>query len=331
MKTFIGVNGFPASLRGAVAALGNFDGFHLGHQAVVGAAAALAETRQAPLAVVTFDPHPARLFKPDIPPFGLTSLTQKLGLLEGFGVETAVVLPFDMTLANLTAEAFVADMLHAQLGLTGAVTGFDFTFGKGRQGTTERLHALGQTLGMAVETVQPVAAGGALPVSSTSIREKLIAGAPLAAAALLGHWWRLSGTVSHGDKRGRTIGFPTANIPLGDYVRPRFGVYAVRVPGLDGVTLEGVANIGSRPTVGGTEARAEIHLFDFNGDIYDHEIDIEVVEFIRPEQKFSGLDALKAQIAVDSATAQKILRQPAYAVGRYRLQTRSAFESVMAK
>jgi riboflavin kinase/FMN adenylyltransferase len=331
MKTLIGADGFPASLRGAIAALGNFDGFHLGHQAVVGAAAALAERHQAPLAVVTFDPHPARLFKPDIPPFSLTSLPQKLGLLEAFGVETAIVLPFDAALANLSAEAFVADTLHSQLGLAGAVTGFDFTFGKGRQGTTERLHVLGTSLGMAVETVQPVAASGGLPISSTSIREKLIVGAPQAAAALLGHWWRLSGTVSHGDKRGRTIGFPTANVPLGDYVRPGFGVYAVRVLGLDGAVVEGVANIGNRPTVGGTQARAEVHLFDFEDDIYGRDIEIEIVEFIRPEQKFSGLDALKAQIAVDSATAQKILRQPAFASGRYRLQTRRAFETVMAK
>jgi riboflavin kinase / FMN adenylyltransferase len=331
MKTIIGAHGFPASLRGAVAALGNFDGFHLGHQAVVGAAAALAERRQAPLAVVTFDPHPARLFKPDIPSFGLTTLTQKLGLLEGFGVDTAIVLPFDMALANLTAEAFVETILQDQLGLKGAVTGFDFTFGKGRQGTTERLHALGRTSGMDVETVQPVSAGGALPVSSTSIREKLMAGAPQTAASLLGHWWRLSGTVSHGDKRGRTIGFPTANVPLGDYVRPGFGVYAVRVLGLDGAVLEGVANIGNRPTVGGTEARTEVHLFDFEGDIYGRDIEIEIVEFIRPEQKFSSLETLKAQIAADSATAQKILRQPAFASGRYRLQTRRAFESVMAK
>lgn len=321
----------PADLSGAVAAIGNFDGFHVGHQAVVGRAAALAEQLGAPLMVMTFDPHPARLFKPDIAPFGLTTLDQKLALLRAFGVDIAVVLPFDQAFASRSADSFVRDTLTSRLGLRGAVTGFDFTFGKGRTGTTATLRELGAALGLAVETVPPVSVADASPVSSTIIRERLMAGEPMAAAALLGHWWRIAGTVSHGDKRGRTIGFPTANIPLGDYIRPKFGVYAVRMLGVGDAVLEGVANLGNRPTIDGTEARLEVHLFDFDADIYGRTVEIEMVEFIRPEQKFSGLDTLKAQIAVDSATAQKILRQPAFAPGRHRLQTRRAFESVLAK
>jgi riboflavin kinase / FMN adenylyltransferase len=321
----------PSALRGAVAALGNFDGFHLGHQEVVGRAAAMAEQLSAPLAVVTFDPHPALLFKPDVPCFALTTVPQKLALLEEFGVDLVVVLPFDATLANETAEGFVANILVNRLGLRGAVTGYDFTFGKGRSGTTTKLQELGAVSGVRVETVPALSVPGASPVSSTTIREQLKAGAPHVAATLLGHWWRIAGTVSHGDKRGRTIGFPTANIPLGSYVRPKFGVYAVRAVGLDGAMLEGVANIGRRPTVAGTEERLEVHLFDFDGDIYGRDIEIEIVEFIRAEQKFSGLDALRAQIAVDCATAQKILRQPTFAHARHRLATRKAFETVMVK
>ncbi len=321
----------PDRLAGAVAALGNFDGFHLGHQAVVGRAAALAERHGAPLAVVTFEPHPARLFKPDLPPFALTTLPQKLVLLEEFGVDLAIVLTFTRDFAARSADDFMAGTLKERLLLRGAVTGFDFTFGKDRAGTTAMLRAQGPALGLEVETVAAVAAPAADPVSSTLVRAQLAAGAPLAAAQLLGHWWRLAGTVAHGEKRGRTIGFPTANVALGDYARPKFGVYAVRVQGVGNIVLEGVANIGNRPTVAGTEARLEVHLFDFAGDIYGTAVEVELVEFIRPEQKFAGLDALKAQIAVDSASAQKILRQPAYSANRYRMQTRRAFESVMAK
>jgi riboflavin kinase / FMN adenylyltransferase len=332
MHVLHGLADVPAALLHSVAALGNFDGFHIGHQQVVGRAAAMAERLAAPLSVLTFDPHPARLFKPDAPPFGLTTLDQKLALLRDFGVELAIVLPFTRDFALVTAEAFLADVLQTRLGLRGVVSGFDFTFGKARAGDTALLRTYGGANAMAVETVAPITAPDSREaISSTAVRQKLIAGQPRDAAALLGHWWRMAGDVLHGDKRGRTIGFPTANIGLGDYVRPMLGVYAVRVHGAGDAVLEGVANLGKRPTVDGTDARLEVHVFDFTGDLYGRTLEIELVEFIRAEMKFSGIDTLKAQIAVDSATAQKILRQPAYAASRFRPLTRSNFESVAAK
>jgi riboflavin kinase / FMN adenylyltransferase len=316
----------PPALRGAVAALGNFDGFHGGHQAVVGAAARVATAHSLPLAALTFDPHPALIFKPSAPPFALASLEQKLEQLHDFDVDLAIVLPFTPALAAISAKDFVQNILVDEFGLKGLVSGYDFTFGHNREGTVETLRSLGATHGMAVEIVQPViAAGAAMATSSSLIRKKLNAGAPRDAARLMGRWWRIRGIVAHGEKRGRTIGFPTANIELGAYVRPQFGVYAVRVLGAADRVLEGVANIGVRPTLQGSAERLEVHVHDFDGDLYGKTLDIEIVEFIRAEQKFSGLDALKAQIAVDSATAQKILRQPAYGTMRMKSKTRTDF------
>jgi riboflavin kinase / FMN adenylyltransferase len=332
MEVFYAPGNVPAAFAQAAAALGNFDGFHTGHQHVVGRAAAIAERLNTSLGVVTFDPHPARHFTPDAAPFALTTLEQKLALIAGFGAEFAVVLPFTQDFSRMTADAFLRDILQGQLALAGIVSGFDFTFGKARSGDTACLQRFGAAQDIVVDTVPPVlATDGITPVSSTSVRQKLVGGQPHAAASLLGHWWRLAGEVMHGDKRGRTIGFPTANIGLGGYVRPLFGVYAVRIHGAGSAVLEGVANLGNRPTVDGTEARLEVHVFDFDSDLYGKTLEIEFVEFIRAEMKFSGLDALKAQIAVDSATAQKILRQPAYAANHFKPLTRMHFESVMAK
>ncbi len=315
------------ALRGAIAALGNFDGFHCGHQAVVGAATRMAAARAAPLAVLTFDPHPAILFRPDAPPFALASLPQKLDHLRDFGVDLVIVLRFDRDLAAISAPAFVNDVLHAQFQLSGLVCGYDFTFGQNRAGTTAALTELGARHAMTVDVVPPVAAplGTGQLVSSSRIREKLASGAPRDAARLMGRWWRLRGDVAHGDKRGRTIGYPTANIALGSYVRPLSGVYAVRVYGAGERAIDGVANIGARPTVDGTDERLEVHLLDFAGDLYGKTLDVEIVEFIRAEQKFSGLDTLKAQIAVDAATALKILRQPAYGAARMKSKNRAYF------
>jgi riboflavin kinase / FMN adenylyltransferase len=332
METVNGLAQVPAAAHHSVAAMGNFDGFHIGHQTVVGRAAALAERLAAPLTVISFDPHPARFFKPDMPPFALTTPDQKQQLFADFGVDFSIILPFTKDFAEVSAEAFLTDSLETSLGLRGVVTGFDFTFGKSRAGNTHLLRQFGSTQGIAVETVAPVTTRETqVSISSTLVREKLTDGQPRGAAALMGHWWRIAGEVMHGDKRGRTIGFPTANIGLGPYVRPLFGVYAVRVHGAADSVLEGVANLGNRPTVDGTDVRLEVHVFDFDGDLYGQTLEIELVEFIRAEMKFSGLDALKAQIAVDSATAQKILRQPAYAASRFKPLTRSHFESVMAK
>lgn len=299
---------------GAIYALGNFDGVHIGHQDVIGRAIALARRRGANAGVLTFNPHPARFFKPDLPPFSLTSPAQKAALVKALGIDTVISLPFDRALADLSAEAFVARYLAGELAAGGIVCGYDFTFGKGRGGTTATLVTLGQAQGFSVEIVSPVSAGPDEPVTSSSlIRNLLREGRPEAAAALLGRWWRIEGTVDHGDKRGRTIGVPTANIALGDYLRPRFGVYAIRAALPSGELVDGVANIGNRPTAGGSLERLEAHLFDFDGDLYGQWLGVDLIGFIRPELKFDSFDALKGQISADADQARALLRAPSTA------------------
>ncbi|MGK2284948.1 bifunctional riboflavin kinase/FAD synthetase [Pedomonas sp. V897] len=318
MELITGQQPLPDHLAGGVAALGNFDGFHPGHQAVVRQASALAAERGGPLLVITFDPHPARFFRPDQPPFQLTSIAERARLMAAFGVDALVVLTFDPPLAALSPEDFFRQVLVERLRLKGVVSGYDFTFGKGRSGTTETLQRLADSHGMASAIVEPVCVEGDEAVSSTLIRSKLAEGDVTAAARLLGRWWGIEGTVEGGDQRGRTIGFPTANVSLGDYARPRYGVYAVRVTLPGGQVAEGVANIGIRPTFTPPRELLEVHLFDFSGDLYGADVRVELIEFIRPEMKFDGLDALRRQIGSDSASALKILRQPAYAPGRFK-------------
>lgn len=318
MELITGQQPLPDHLAGGVAALGNFDGFHPGHQAVVRQAGLLANDCGGPLLVITFDPHPARFFKPDQPPFQLTSISERARLMEAFGVDALVVLPFDAQLARLSPEDFFQQVLVERLHLRGVVSGYDFTFGKGRSGTTETLRQLADQQGMASAIVPPVSVEGDEAVSSTLVRRKLADGDVALAARLLGRWWGIEGTVEGGDQRGRTIGFPTANVSLGDYARPRYGVYAVRVFLPDGQMVEGVANIGIRPTFSPPRELLEVHLFDFSGDLYGARVRVELIEFIRPEMRFDGLDALKMQIGSDCATALKILRQPAYAPSRFK-------------
>jgi len=314
-------------LRGAVVAMGNFDGFHRGHQAVIGHAARQAQARSAALAVLTFDPHPARFFRPDLPPFALMTLAAKLRALEDFGVDRVVVLPFDAALAATSPEAFGRDFLIAGQGAAHLVAGFDFTFGARRAGDMALLGRLAAPLGVGVDAVPPVLAPDGKPYSSTGVRDALRAGEPQAAALLLGRPWRISGPVQTGDQRGRTIGFPTANLWLGDYVRPKLGVYAVRVQVEGGGPwYDGVANIGRRPTFDKTDETLEVFLFDFSGDLYGRPVDIDVIEFIRAERKFDGLAALKDQIAVDSASALKILRQPGHGRTRCPVPHRRQYE-----
>jgi riboflavin kinase/FMN adenylyltransferase len=301
--------------RGAVVAAGNFDGVHLGHQAVLGEAKALAKSLGAPFAVLTFEPHPRAVFQPGLPPFRLTPFRAKSLVLEALGVDLLFTLHFDLAFAQKTAEEFVAEILVAGLGVKAVVVGYDFVFGNKRRGTPELLKAEGGKHGFAVKIVAPVfaagsAAGGGVVYSSTQIREHLVAGRPREAAALLGRPWEIDGRVEIGDKLGRTIGFPTANIELADYLRPASGVYAVRA-GIEegGTTLwhDGAANLGWRPTVGGKDLRLETHLFDFSGDLYGKHLRVALIERLRPEQRFAGLDALKAQIAVDCQKAREIL------------------------
>lgn len=297
----------PAELRGGIVALGNFDGFHLGHQAVVGRAIERARAEGRPALVATFDPHPVRHFRPDAPPFRLTSLAQRERLFAAAGAQAMIVYGFDQALADLSAEQFVADRLGLMAGAAGVVTGEDFTFGKGRGGNAAVLEALGAAHGIAAETVAPVSLDGD-PVSSSRIRDALQAGGAEAAARLLTRPFAVEGTVQHGDKRGRELGYPTANLALGSYLRPRFGIYAVRGRLQDGRVLDGVGNIGIRPTFDPPVELFEPHFFDFSGDLYGQTIEVELVSFIRPERKFDDMTALTAQMDADSVEARARLK-----------------------
>ena len=299
----------PAAWKGGAVALGNFDGVHKGHQTLLARTGEHARALGAPLVVLTFEPHPRRFFVPDTGPFRLTMLPAKLRLLEQFGVQAVLAQHFDAAFAALSAAAFVDEVLRTGLGARHVVCGYDFTFGARRVGNVEMLRAMGAAKGFAVTVLDPVMREGEI-YSSTSIREALRAGWPSEAAELLGRAWEIEGTVEQGDKRGRTIGFPTANVALGEHLRPRFGVYAVRAL-IDGQESKGwrngVANLGRRPTIGKLQENFEVHVFDFDGDLYGKTLRVALVDFIRPEMKFSGLDQLKAQITADANAARAIL------------------------
>ncbi len=296
----------PGNLRGAILALGNFDGFHLGHQAVVGRAVQRGAHERRPVIVATFDPHPVRYFKPDIPPFRLTSLDQRERLFATAGADAMLVFGFDGTLAATSAEEFVRGLLAERIGAAGVVTGEDFTFGAKRSGNATVLAELGARVGIAAETVAPVFLHGK-PVSSSRIRDALVAGDPGAATRLLTRPFAIEGIVGHGDKRGRTLGYPTANLKLGNYLRPRYGIYAVRVRLDDGSEHDGVASLGIRPSFDPPVELLETMIFDWSGDLYDRTIEVALVGFIRPEAKFDDLDALVKQMDADSAAARALL------------------------
>ena len=295
------------ALKGGVAALGNFDGVHRGHAAVLETARTLAGELGVATVAAVFKPHPRRYFRPDTLPFRLMSDGQRIRALGEAGAVRVHHIPFGPELAAMSPEAFARDVLKEGLGLDGIVTGADFRFGRDRAGDAQALRGLGERFGFVARTA-PEIAEGQEKISSTAIRAALEAGDPRRAADLLGRPWAVEGVVTRGDQRGRVLGFPTANLSLGDYQRPKFGVYAVRarVPG-EGGWRDGVANVGRRPTVAGTEERLEVHLFDFAGDLYGRMLEVAFERFIRPERKFDGLDALKAQIAADSETAREML------------------------
>ncbi len=302
-----GLDQVPAEARGAAIALGNFDGLHKGHEAVLAAARDAGAPLGAPLAAATFSPHPRRFFQPDAPPFRLMSDETRARALEARGVRILFALPFDAAMRERTADAFVAHVLAERLGARAVAAGFDFRFGRDRTGDAEALSRLGAAAGLTVRIADAVDEDGA-KCSSSAIRAALAAGDPEGAARMLGRPWTIEGAVEEGDRRGRQLGFPTANVPLGDLVRPRFGVYAVeaRIEG-DPVWRPGVANIGVRPTFDGEAPRAEAHLFDFAGDIYGRRLEIALRAFLRPERRFDGLDALKAQITADLEAARAAL------------------------
>ena len=297
----------PGHFRGGVIALGNFDGFHRGHQAVVAAAIAQARREGRPAIVATFDPHPARLFRPEAAPFRLTTLDQRQRLFAAAGADAMLVIGFDASIAGLDPEGFVADTLVARFGAAAVVTGEDFTFGARRAGNVAALAELGARHGLATQAVGPIGDEGG-PVSSSRIRAALLAGDCAAATRLLTRPFAIEGMVIHGDKLGRTIGYPTANVALGDYQRPRYGIYAVRVALDDGRRIDGVANLGIRPSFDPPKELLEPHLFDFGADLYGRTIEVSLEAFVRPEARFDTIEALVAQMDRDSAEARTLLR-----------------------
>ncbi|WP_293700417.1 MULTISPECIES: bifunctional riboflavin kinase/FAD synthetase [unclassified Sphingopyxis] len=294
-----------APLRGGVIALGNFDGFHAGHQAVVGRAVRHARDERRPAIVATFDPHPVRFFKPDVPAFRLTTLDQRQELFAAAGADAMLVLPFDAALAGTTAEDFITEMLLDRYGAAGVVTGSDFVFGKGRGGDVVTLADHARRLGFFTEMVAPVEDDAV--ISSSRIREALQAGDCATAARLLTRPFTVRGRVEHGDKNGRLLGFPTANIDMGTYLRPRYGIYAVTGKLRDGRELKGAANLGIRPSFVPPKELLEPHFFDLAEDLYGQEIDVAFHAFIRPEAKYDSMDALMAQIARDCDAAKALL------------------------
>ena len=295
--------------RGAVAAIGNFDGVHLGHRHVIDTARNIAREIGAPLGVMTFEPHPRSYFAPDAPAFRLMNPAAKASRMEKLGVEKLYEVPFNAALAALAPEAFAQQIITARLGLRHVVVGEDFCFGKGRSGTVADLARFGAEMGFGV-TAAPLLQNGDVEISSTAIRTALTEGRPRDAAAMLGHWHRIEGAVIRGDQRGRELGYPTANMSISGLHPPRFGVYAVIVDVRDGQfkgSYRGAASIGVRPMFGVNTPNCESYIFDFKGDLYGATLSVALVEYLRPEAKFDSLDALIAQMGADCAEARRLL------------------------
>ncbi len=295
--------------RGAAAAIGNFDGVHLGHQAVIDIARAEARRLGVSLGVMTFEPHPRQFFAPDAPAFRLMSAGTRAHRMAKLGVEKLYEVPFNAGLAGLAPREFAERVIHQRLGLTHIVIGADFRFGKGRTGSAEDLVAFGAEFGFGVTVAELIELAQG-EVSSTAIRNALTEGRPRDAAAMLGHWHRIDGEVIRGDQRGRDLGFPTANISIEGLHPPRHGVYAVKVDVLSGPhegTYDGASSIGVRPTFGFNHPNCETFLFDFKGDLYGADISVALVDYLRPEEKFDSLGALITQMHADCDQARRIL------------------------
>jgi riboflavin kinase/FMN adenylyltransferase len=309
MRIFRHFAELPDSIRGGVVALGNFDGVHRGHQAVIGKALELAKGWGVPAGVMTFEPHPRSVFTPDQPPFRLTPFRIKARLIEALNVDFLLMQHFDKAFAAHAAEEFIRQVLIEGLGVRAVVVGYDFCFGKARSGNVAVLRSRSEFETVAIDAQ---AAEDGQAFSSNKIRQALQDGRPDLAAAILGRPWEIEGRVETGDQRGRTIGFPTANLHLHDYLRPAIGVYAVRAgidQGAETVWHDGVANLGRRPTFDKQDVILEAHLFDFDGDLYGRHLRVALIGYIRPERKFDGLPSLKAQIAEDCETARTILSE----------------------
>ncbi|HEY5071611.1 MAG TPA: bifunctional riboflavin kinase/FAD synthetase [Caulobacteraceae bacterium] len=306
MKILRGWKSLAAADRGAAVAFGNFDGAHLGHQRVIAEAAQAAARLSAPLGVISFEPHARMHFQPDAPPFRLMSVSQLARTVAALGARRLYLLPFGAEMAGLSDQAFAAQVLSEGLGVRHVAVGFDVTFGKGRTGDPAAMRAYGEALGFTV-SIAPVLEEAGEKISSSAIRDALRAGKPDAAATMLGRPFAIEGVVQKGRQLGRRLGFPTANVLLGDYVAPRFGVYATRTRLTDGRELPGVANIGVNPTTGEVSPRLEVFLFDFDQDIYGETIETGLVAFLRPEEKFEPLGAMVAQMRLDEQRARQVL------------------------
>jgi riboflavin kinase / FMN adenylyltransferase len=300
----------PVEARGAAVALGNFDGIHLGHQAVIAEAARIARTQGIPFGVLTFEPHPREFFQPGQPAFRLTPFRIKARQLEAMGVDYLFMLHFDAALAGKSAEAFVVEVLSEGLSVAQVVVGYDFVFGNKRRGNAGLLRELGALHGFAASTVEAATAPDGETYSSTHVREHLCAARPQSATRLLGRPWEIEGRVERGEQLGRKLGFPTANLSLGDYLEPARGIYAVKAGIDEGRATrwrDGVASLGTRPTVNGTRLQLEVFLFDFAGDLYGRHLRVALIEYQRPEVRFPSLEALTAQIGADAELARQIL------------------------
>ena len=298
--------GIPESLRGSIVALGNFDGFHLGHQAVVGRAVARAFHERRRVIVATFDPHPVSFFKPDLPPFRLTTLDQRERLFAHAGADAMLMFEFNRELASMDAEQFVSEVIARQIGAAAVITGDDFSFGKGRMGDAALLKTLGARHSVVAEAMPQVVLDGER-ISSGRIREALVAGDIGKATRMLSRDYAIEGVVQRGDARGRELGYPTANLKLGDYQRPKYGIYAVRVTLEDGSDHPGVANLGIRPSFDPPQELLEAHLFDMDRDLYGQTIEVALHAFIREEEKFDGIEALVMRMREDEAAARRLL------------------------
>ena len=322
MDVFCSVAELPPSWRGSVMAIGNFDGVHRGHRMVLSAARAVAEGADAPLGVMAFEPHPRTMMRPDDPPFRLTMGEERARLLRAQGVQLHVVLTFDRALLEMSPDAFIDDILVAGLGVRHVAVGYDFCFGHNRAGTVDTLTHAGRKRGFGVTVVTKAADESGGVYSSSAVRQHLRAGRPRDAAEVLGRPWEVTGIVQRGDQRGRVLGYPTANVPLGQHLRPAFGVYAVRLavrPPADGapgiwmdepaVWHDGVANLGIRPMFALSEPLLEAYLFGFSGDLYGRAVRVQLIDHLRGEASFDSVESLITQMDSDAAEARAVLAQ----------------------